>query len=525
MVGLVLRDIEKMTGANRNTLKKHLADLVASGTLLRLGKGKATWYTLPSLNGYKTGINRMFQKKQLQVSFLIAVICMMPFSVKAEQPLLTLFPLDRYTQKVDAWIKPSDPNYETPLLSSEIQKKKAEQFYEHFAGSLSPWHQAYVNPHIIHAEATQKAAIEKFGNQNKSKNQLGYGVNFRPYPIAWIQKIENNMRLSQFSQGTYQDKLRGIAINNLHARLLPTEDVHYYSHTLAGEGYPFDNLQMSSIWVGTPVYILGESQDHHWLLVLTPDFVAWVKANGIARVSDIFVKQWQAQAKQNLAAITRTETPLKNESGRYLYLAYVGSVFPAEVIHSSLKIMVPVADAQGNARIQYAKVSSENATIIPLKATPKHFAKIIRTLVGRPYGWGNLYFYNDCSAELKNLFTPFGIWLPRQSYDQPQAGKIVDLSSSSKEQRLAYLLEKGRPFMTIVYIGGHVILYTGKHPTLDVPMTYQNLWGLSPNPPLKRVVIGKAVFLPMLLQYPEDTNLISQSDKGTFQMIYLDEAL
>ncbi len=44
---LGIGDIEKLIGANRNTLKKHLGDLVHSGNILRFGKGKATWYTLP----------------------------------------------------------------------------------------------------------------------------------------------------------------------------------------------------------------------------------------------------------------------------------------------------------------------------------------------------------------------------------------------------------------------------------------------------------------------------------------------
>lgn len=44
---LGIGDIEKLTGANRNTLKKYLSDLVRSGNILRFGKGKSTWYTLP----------------------------------------------------------------------------------------------------------------------------------------------------------------------------------------------------------------------------------------------------------------------------------------------------------------------------------------------------------------------------------------------------------------------------------------------------------------------------------------------
>ena len=44
---LGIGDIEKMTGANRNTLKRHMANLEAQGHILRLGKARATWYTLP----------------------------------------------------------------------------------------------------------------------------------------------------------------------------------------------------------------------------------------------------------------------------------------------------------------------------------------------------------------------------------------------------------------------------------------------------------------------------------------------
>jgi predicted HTH transcriptional regulator len=43
---LMTREIENMTQANRNTLKKYLAELVSQGQITRHGKGKATWYTL-----------------------------------------------------------------------------------------------------------------------------------------------------------------------------------------------------------------------------------------------------------------------------------------------------------------------------------------------------------------------------------------------------------------------------------------------------------------------------------------------
>ena len=42
---LVVRDIVKITGANRNTVKKHLRDLVAAKYLSQHGIGKGTWYS------------------------------------------------------------------------------------------------------------------------------------------------------------------------------------------------------------------------------------------------------------------------------------------------------------------------------------------------------------------------------------------------------------------------------------------------------------------------------------------------
>ena len=43
---LTLAQMEEQLGANRNTLKVRLRELVAAGRLKRYGKTRATWYTL-----------------------------------------------------------------------------------------------------------------------------------------------------------------------------------------------------------------------------------------------------------------------------------------------------------------------------------------------------------------------------------------------------------------------------------------------------------------------------------------------
>lgn len=476
-------------------------------------------------------MNYLIKKSILWISAMLFFLP--PAPVFADQDLISLFPLEHYDQTISTWINKNDLDFDEPLLTMDMQQKRLAILQDHYFGSVSPWSADYISG-LLQSSApndlktTEQDILKFFSNEGKSANQIGYGENFRPYDDQWINQLEANMNLQQFDGLIYQSQQRGIAIENLHARALPTEDVHLYSYKLPGEGYPFDNLQMSALWVGTPVYIIGETKDHAWSLVVTPDYIAWVKSNGIARTDSTFVKTWTEAAKNHLAAITRTETSLTDNNGNFLYLTFIGSLFPAHPSNNNLQLLVPDKDRNHHAIVKMATVSSNDAVLLPLSATPHHFAEIMNTLIGRTYGWGSMYLYNDCSAELKSVLTPFGIWLPRHSSDQVTVGKMVDMSASTAEERLAYLMQHGLRFITLVYIGGHVVMYIGNYPNSYansslMAMTYQNIWGLSPNPPDRRAVIGKSVLFPMLLQYPEDTSLVSLAGKKYFQVSFLNQ--
>jgi cell wall-associated NlpC family hydrolase len=465
------------------------------------------------------------------VRVFIGIFFSLVFSIcHADQETLSLFPLNNYDQTIETWLKPTSPNDDKPLIDTDFQQKRQAEFYNHYFGNASPWSAEYLNK-ILHAPAPDDLKsieldiLQHFNNQDKPADQIGYGENFHPYYKAWIDTLTDNIDIAQFSNMIYQPRHRGIAIDNLHARVLPTDDVHFYSYKSAGQGYPFDNLQMSALWVGTPVYILTETHDRAWLLVVTPEYIGWVKSNGIAHVDNQFIMEWKSKAKQNLAAITKTKSSIVDEKGTFRFSAYVGSVFPM----SENYLLIPVMNTAGYAEIHHARILLDEAVKMPQTATPHHFRELLTTLIGRPYGWGNMYFYNDCSAELKSLLTPFGIWLPRNSADQVHAGKIVDMTAAPAEQRLDYLVKNGHKLLTLVYIGGHIVMYVGQYPNPSskehepMALTYQNIWGLSPIPATRRAVIGGAVLFPMLLKYQEDASLNSLANKKYFQLSYLDE--
>ncbi|WP_049753050.1 SH3 domain-containing protein [Rickettsia bellii] len=249
--------------------------------------------------------------------------------------VLTLFPLEKYDQNVSTWLNPDDPNYNTPLLNADTQQKYFELFYEHNCGKLSPWDQNFVNI-VLHKTSPedivsiQEEIISKYSNRGKkAENDIGYAENYRPYSPAWADQITYNMNIAQFANLDYNPNNRGIAIDNLHARALPTNDVHFYSNKIAGQGYPFDNLQETAIWAGTPLYVVGTTMDKSWSLVITPSsFITWVESKGIARTSSKFIDSWRKAAKLKLGAITQTNTNIIDLNGRSLFTAYIGSVFP-----------------------------------------------------------------------------------------------------------------------------------------------------------------------------------------------------
>lgn len=467
----------------------------------------------------------------IQHFITISLLCFS--SAFASNELISLFPLKNYHQKVTYWINSNASDYDKPLFSASMQKRHLEQFHKKY---LSPWDKIHV-AHVIEQfppddlKTIEEEHLHFFSNIKKSDELIGYGENYKPHSKNWIQKIHENIPLDKLENIHFDATQRAIAINNAYARVLPTEDVHFYSHKIAGQGYPFDNLQMSAVWAGTPLYIITETKDHAWSLVLTPDYIAWVKSSNIARASDHFIMMWVHQTRRQLAAIIRSETSLLDDEKHYLFSGYIGMVFPAVEEDNRLRLTIPIADSHQQAAIKYITVSKKDAHLLPFSPTPRHFATLFNSLVNRPYGWGNMYFYNDCSAELKNLYVPFGIWLPRHSSEQVLENRMTDLSHLSPKKRIDYLMKHGKKLMTIVYINGHVFMYLGnyKNPHSKkhalMAMTYQNVWGLKPSSVQKRAVIGQSVFLPLLLTFPEDPDIKSQADRNYFRMAFLDEPI
>ena len=520
----------------------------------------------------------------------------------AHAPLdtISLFPIAGYDQNVDHWLDPASADYDQPFLSRADQQAHFRILYARYFGTgsaaPSPWNASFVSMSVYREQgadiaALQKRRIDKFDNTGRSGAQIGYGENFRPHDKAWIDAIAQNMNLAQFTQTpVYRPERRAIATGNLMVRELPTNDPSFYDHRLAGEGYPFDNLQISAARPGTPLYVLGASVDGAWLYVQTPDVQGWVRSDGVGMTDDRFVDTWRAATARSLGAVTVASAAVRDSRGVFRFDAPAGTLLPlvataavraaretqaasgggnarrsrnagdtgnagiaanssnsnnsanaANAANPNIaldasdtnapatpaavtrRVLVPARNADGEALIRTASLSDAQIAPTPLAATSRHLAMLMKTLIGRPYGWGNSGLYNDCSSELQSIFAVFGVWLPRHSSTQMSAGRMIDLSSSTPAQRLDYLAQHGEPLRTLIYIGGHVMLYIGNTTRNGnpVPVVYQDVWGLRPADNSRRAVIGGSVILPLFEHIPEDATLQSLAATPTFQISIL----
>lgn len=433
------------------------------------------------------------------------------------------FPLHLYSQNVEDYFPPNDLNYTSSLVKSDYQQSQLNNFLNHYYStnttSLSPWGQQMVTSVLPIVKKIEYQLLEDFDNQNKNEAQKHYGENFKLHDQVWLNKIKRNMNLDSINLSNFTENNRAIAVTNTFARALPEAAPDFFHFSLPGQGFPFDNLQESAIWVGTPLYVLNTSKDKAWSLVLTPDaYFAWVKTTAIAYASPGFITQWQKAANQGLMAVTHTEVSVFNAHGQFQFSAYIGSVFPK--VKNKTALLIPSKDSRGHAVTRIGFINKNKIALMPLQASRENFIKIIKQLQNRPYGWGGIFFYNDCSQELKSLFTPFGIWLPRNSAQQGMLSPSFDLTAKNQEERLHVLKIKAHPLMTLIYVGKHVMLYLGH--VGSTPITYQNVWGFSPAARDKRYVVGQSTILPLLNYYPEIPDIRPQVDNPVFKLIYLD---
>lgn len=326
-------------------------------------------------------------------------------------------------------------------------------------------------------------------------DQPAWGVNFHHLSRHWIQDIEQNADLKSFPN----IKQPGIMISEAPVRTMPSLLPSFHNPQQPGEGYPFDNWQISNIAVGYPVYIVHQTKDGLWYLIATSSYQGWVPSQRVAFAGGDFQQAWRAHP---FVVSMRDNVTAVNQTGRSLAILRMGSLYPQLAEEEGrVKLMLPLKNAEGDAEAVELWADKTAVRVFPLPLSTRAIATALQEFMDTPYGWGGLYHQRDCSATIQDVFGLFGIWLPRNSQQQINNSRFVSLEDLTPAEKLKPLHTSALPFYTLIHFPGHVAIYLGQWQGQDYILhdnwgiVTKNIWGKE-----GRIIVGRTLITP--LRYP-----------------------
>lgn len=308
-----------------------------------------------------------------------------------------------------------------------------------------------------------------------------YSENLTPISKEWFDAIIEQSNFKKF------DTLRkkAITINNSHLKVFPTISKIFYNPKKAGEGFPFDYNENSSIKLNTPLFISHLSKDKLWAYVESSMASGWIAVSDIAFVDKKFIKIF----KNNKYFIATKDHTNIYKNGYLLNSVSLATLFPK----ARKGFIIASKDYKNNAFIRVIDPNS-NFAKLGINFNLQNIEKLSTQLIGERYGWGGLLENRDCSLMIKDFYAPFGIFLQRNSGMQRNDGKSLDISNLSNQEKKEFIIKNATPFKTLIYLPGHIMIYIG---SLDKePLVFHNMWGvktLDKNGNYGRDIIGKAV--------------------------------
>ncbi|NWF67120.1 MAG: SH3 domain-containing protein, partial [Campylobacterales bacterium] len=347
--------------------------------------------------------------------------------------------IKNYPQYVEPYLSNIDIN-----LTIETQLIHDKEFNDKF---FSPWSDKNFT-------ISANEAFWAFNVYTKSKSY--YGENRVKIESNWFDIVLNNANLSAYN--TLNKK--AISIKNSQIRDMPTNKPLFLDFDKAGEGYPFDYLQNTLLKANTPILISHYTLDGSFAFIKTHFGYGWIDSRDIAYIDEVSINLFKSS---KLLVVIQDNIPIKDYlHEEYLFYAKVGTIFPiSNITDDGFEILVAKKGIDKSSSFVKSYISKKNGNIKPISFTKENIAIVGNSLLNENYGWGGYLENRDCSSLTQDFFAPFGIWLPRNSKAQSTKGAILKLENLTNDEKVKLINRYAIPFMTLVYLKGHVMLYIG----------------------------------------------------------------
>ncbi len=380
-----------------------------------------------------------------------------------------------YPQNTTYYLQDSSLN-DTLANQKKLVKESLEKFY-------APW-----SPNMETDSLEINKLYEYYSKKVTSlKTWAGYAENSLVRDTSLYEELNEQSELN----GKFNTMVKGISIQRSNIRSNPTDKPYFLNFEKAGEGYPFDYWQKSTLPVGTPIFIYHEANG--WSLITCHICSGWVKTVDIAYIEDDLINQIKSR---NKIAIWQDDIPIYDSNVSYICTVDIGTILPLTKTDSlESEVLLFRKNKYGFASPTLGSISNNSVKDYPVKFSENNIAELSEKMMNQNYGWGGMYFNRDCSQSMLDLFMPFGILLPRNSSAQAKhGGRFVSMKDIEKREYKTFIIENAIPFKTLVRVPGHIMLYIGH--IGSEPLVLHNIWGLRTKSfwgDEGRFIIGKTV--------------------------------
>lgn len=310
------------------------------------------------------------------------------------------------------------------------------------------------------------------GNELKSK-LAGFNdynnlyLNGIPVAASFYESVRNNIKGAQTTD--VMQKGYGVIVNRTVMKDLP------YSEMLSDDPLDpeWDNLVSSALFINDPVLCYFTTKDKKFTYVQSELCTGWIPTEDVAFVAD--KNSWYAVTHPQVFLLVTgdqilTETSASNVNhsavrltmGTKLELVNTPGVVDNRMSFYNYVVAIPERDSNGNYVKSTALIPvSRDVNVGYLPLTKANILNQAFKSLGNRYGWGGSLNSQDCSSYVREVYSCFGLVLPRNTTWQARMRcRLIDLSAMNEAEKENYF-KMECPAGAIVQFKGHEMFYLG----------------------------------------------------------------
>ena len=302
-----------------------------------------------------------------------------------------------------------------------------------------------------------------------------------------------------------------ILVRNTICKTYPTEIPMFSDIHAPGGNFPFDENTRSVLKIGTPVFVYCLSKNRQLAFVASNICSGWIKSLDFAYVDKRFMDHYRAQ---KLGIFTSEKVAIESKT-EFHEQVNIGTILP--IVGN--KVLIPTKYPNGKAFLRWSnrQFLGKDLSVFPLKFNKKNINAIGNKLLNNRYYWGgSTYGGRDCSLTIRDFVLTFGHNLPRNSkgqiFHERQNSDLFFFDNMTRSEKEKCIVEYGIPFLSLIYLPGHIMLYVGQKN--GKPVFFHNVMGICRFDKKGRFVAGKTI-----LSHGDDSLKIFHKEKTLLDKI------